>query len=245
MPRTPINSPKYLRLTSRISTLESRVHRLESTLEQGLDLLHYLKQNSPSSMNVPINVIMVILCNPIQSHVNIQKYLTYSESRTALKRLASGNMNLTSYNRNPFGNNKGITVNSLIILNSFLHYVCAESSELQTGSRLFPVRFVFFYQFFVGKVYQMTEGRQLQTQDDQSETLTQDAPIETCGSVEQSSFSQSSAPLVQITSPTKVPMLARELFFKKFLTQAGIENMNSYLRGQCELNDSSPISADV
>ena len=139
MPRTPINSPKYLRFTSRIASLDGRVKHLESTLERGLERLQYLKENSPRSMTVPINVIMVILYNPIQSKVNIQKYMTYSESRNALKRMASGNMSLTSYNRNPFGNNKGITINSLIILNSFLHYVCAESSELQTGSRLLCV----------------------------------------------------------------------------------------------------------
>ena len=141
MPRTPINSPKYLRFTSRITSLEGRVQHLESTLERGLELLQYLKENSPRSMSVPINVIMVILCCPIQSKVNIKNYMTYSESRTAMKRMASGNMNLTSYNRNPFGNNKGITINSLVLLNSFLHYVCAESSELQTGSRLSCVLF--------------------------------------------------------------------------------------------------------
>ena len=142
MPRTPINSPKYLRLTSTITSLKSRVQRLESTLERGLEVLKYLKQNSPRSMIVPINVIIVLLHHPIQSHVNIQEYMTYSESRTAMKRLVSGSMNLTTYNRNPFGNNKGITINSLIILNSFLHYVCAESSELQTGSRLFQLFFL-------------------------------------------------------------------------------------------------------
>ena len=41
MPRTPINSPKYLRFTSRIASLEGRVKRLESTLERGLELLQY------------------------------------------------------------------------------------------------------------------------------------------------------------------------------------------------------------
>ena len=92
----------------------------------------------------------------------------------------------------------------------------------------------------------MTEGHKLQqTHDQKSEKCSAPAEVETTRSVEQPSSSHTSSTLVTTTTPTTVPTLARELFFQQYLTPAGMEVMNSYLRGQCNLNDSSPVSADV
>ena len=111
------------------------------------------------------------------------------------------------------------------------------------------VCFVFWltilFGILVGKLYQMTEQRQLQPYSDSSLQLEADTSIETTGPVKQSSLSPLCSPLGKPISSTEVLTPARELFFKKYLTPAGMDIMSSYLRGQCTLYDSAPISGDV
>ena len=91
----------------------------------------------------------------------------------------------------------------------------------------------------------MTEERHMQPYSDSSLHLEAETSVETSGQIKKPSFLPLSSPLEKPISPMELSTPARELFFKKFLTPAGLEIMSSYLRGQCELYDSAPISGDV
>lgn len=118
-------------LKHKLARSEERIHDLESTINSVLKSMLDLRSKCDSKMHVPFNEILIQLANSISMDVVSEGIMTKSQFDYAKQQLRHGVLSPTNYNRNPSGRDGGITFKDICILNSFLHYVCSESSESQ------------------------------------------------------------------------------------------------------------------
>ena len=128
-------------LKQRLVLSEERIHYLESTINSVLKSVEDLRSKCDSKMHVPFNEILIELANSVNINVVSEGIMTKSQYEYAKHQLLAGAIMPTNYNRNPSGRDGGLTFKDICILNSFLHFICSESSESQhvSGMSVFHV----------------------------------------------------------------------------------------------------------
>ena len=118
-------------LKHQLARAEERIRSLESSINSVLKSVCDLRSKCDSKMHVPFNEILVQLADSINMDLVSEGIMTKGQYDYAKQQVLCGVLSPTNYNRNPSGRDGGLTFKDLCILNSFLHYVCSESSESQ------------------------------------------------------------------------------------------------------------------
>ena len=156
--------------------------------------------------------------------------MTKGQYDYAKQQVLCGVLSPTNYNRNPSGRDGGLTFKDLCILNSFLHYVCSESSESQhvSGTSLL---FSWYYLVYciTESSFLLTEGRGLSLTDTCAKPTTPEAATScTCDCAAAASGQRSTIP----HGPYN-----RESFLQEMLTPSGVALINDVIAGQIDITD--------
>ena len=130
-----------------INKLRERVVQLEDTLMELFELTKLLRSNGIPEQTVLINGILVTITKALQLNPITLQIMTKSQYDRARLALSTHGFPLTPLTQNPLGRGDGLRLNDVAILNAFLHYLCTESSELQTVSGMTVVISVLIFYY--------------------------------------------------------------------------------------------------